>query len=87
MRVFKIIGIVVVILAFVAALGIIGRVESEDRQYRSGEIAQEEMTEASDLAWQILICGGVAVLGGAIWAISAYTEAERIERNYRRLYR
>ena len=84
MRIFKYVGIAILILAFVMALGIIGRVETEDRQYRSGEIEQEEMTEASDLVWQILICGGVAVLGGAIWAISAYIEADRIERTYLR---
>jgi hypothetical protein len=84
MRIFKYVGITILILAFVMALGIIGRVETEDRQYRSGEIEQEEMTEASDLVWQILICGGVAVLGGAIWAISAYIEAGRVERIYLR---
>ena len=87
MRVFKIIVIAVIILAFIAALGIIGRVESEDRRYRSGEIEQEEMTDASDLVWQIVICGGVAAVGGIIWAAGAYVEAGRIERGYKRLYR
>lgn len=87
MRIFKYVGITILILAFVMALGIIGRVESEDRLYRSGEIAQEEMTGTEDLVFQIIICGGVAVVGGAMWVISVYTEAERIEKNYRRLYR
>ena len=84
MRIFKYVGIAILILAFIMALGIIGRVESEDRLYRSGEIEQEEMTGAEDLVMQILICGGGAVLGGAMWAISAYIEADRVERIYLR---
>lgn len=84
MKILKYVGVIIVIAAFVAALGIIGRVETEDRQYRSGEIEQEEMTGAEDLVMQIVICGGIAVVGGAVWAIGAYAEADRIERIYLR---
>lgn len=87
MRVLKVIGIVILILSFVSALIIVGRVESEDRLYKHGEIEQEEMTGVEDLVFQIVICAGVAVFGGAIWAIGAYVEADRTEKRYRRLYR
>ena len=87
MRVLKVIGIVILILSFVSALVIVGRVESEDRLYKHGEIEQEEMTGIEDLIFQIVICCGVAALGGAMWAIGAYVEADRTERRYRRIYR
>lgn len=78
MKALKIIGIVTSLLALFCGFGIIGRVEMEERQFRAGEITQEEMTSDSDLLLQIGICGGVAVAGGVCWLAGAYLEGERI---------
>lgn len=86
MKFLKIAGIITAVIAFFCGLGIVGRVEMEDRQYQSGEISQEELTTDEELITQILICGGVAVAGGLMWSVGTYIEAGRIERKYKRYY-
>lgn len=87
MKAIKIIGVIIVIIAFVCGLGIVGRVETEDKQYRNGEITSEIMTTDEDLIKQIAICVGAAALGGVMWAVGAYVEADKIENKYTRYYR
>ncbi len=87
MKAIKIIGVILVIIAFVCGLGIVGRVETEERQYRNGEIISEEMTTDGDLIKSIAICVGAAALGGIMWAAGAYVEADKIENKYTRYYR
>lgn len=75
MKFLKYAGVSILAIAFFVAIGIIGRVEHEDRQYKSGEIVQEQMTTTEDLFKQIGVCAGVAVLGGLTYAAGAYIGA------------
>lgn len=87
MKILKRIGIITALIALFCGLGVVGRMETEDRQYQYGEILREEMTPDDELFKQFVIIGGVAVAGGLMWAIGTYVEAGRIEKEYERLYR
>ena len=76
-RIVKYMGIAILAIAIFCALGIIGRVENEDRRYRCGEITQEQMTTAEELGKQIGICAVCGVVGGACIGIGAYADMGR----------
>ena len=61
MRILKGIGIITAVIALFCGLGVVGKIETEDKQYRSGEITREEMTTDEELFKRFAICGGVAV--------------------------
>ena len=76
MRGIKIAGAIIVIIAIVCGIGVIGRVEFEDEQYKAGEI--DSVTTNGELVKQIVIVLGVLAVGGAMWALGAYVEGERL---------
>ena len=87
MRVLKICGIILALAALFCCLGIVGRMETEDRQYVMGEISADEMTSGETLATWFCITGCAAVCGGALWTIGSYIEAEKANRELKKRYR
>ena len=87
MKILKYSGKAILIITAFLALGIVGRMETEDRQYQRGEITQEEMTTDDTLFKMFIGSGAVALTGGAMWVVGSYIEADRIERKYRRYNR
>lgn len=87
MKILKGLGIITAVIALFCGLGVVGRIETEDKQYRSGEITREEMTTDEELFKRFAICGGAALGGGLMWAIGAYVEAGQIEKEYKRFCR
>lgn len=87
MRVLKICGIILALAALFCCLGIVGRMETEDRQYVMGEISKDEMTSGDTLAAWLGASGIAALCGGALWTIGSYIEAEQIARRVKSKYR
>lgn len=87
MKVLKGLGIITAVIALFCGLGVVGKIETEDKQYRSGEITREEMTTDEELFKRLGICIGGAVAGGMVWAIGTYVEAGQTEKKYKRLFR
>lgn len=86
MKLLKKIGIILAVAAVICTLGVIGRAETDDRLYSSGEIAAEEMLSTEQLVKYALIFGCVAAAGGLMWATGTYIDAGRVEREYKRAY-
>ena len=77
MKVLKIIGIITAVVGLVCGLGVVGRIETEDQQYRNGDITREEMTADDDLFKYMAVCCGAVIGGGMMWAVGSYVEAGR----------
>lgn len=83
MKAIKTIGAIIVIIAFACGLGFIGRIETEDRDYRAGEITKEEMTNDDKVLTDAFTCVGIAVIGGLIYAVGCAMEAAKEKREAR----
>ena len=86
MKLLKKLGIILAVAAVICTLGVVGRAETDDRLYSSGEIAAEEMLSTEQLVKYALAFGAVALVGGLCWAVGTYIEAGRVEREYKRTY-
>ena len=86
MKLLKKLGIILAVAAAICTLGVVGRAETDDRLYSSGEIAAEEMLSTEQLVKYALIFGCVAAIGGLMWATGTYIDAGRVEREYKRAY-
>lgn len=86
MKLLKKLGIILALTALICAIGVVGRAETDDRLYSSGEIAAEEMLSTEQLVKYALIFGCVAAAGGLMWATGTYIDAGRVEREYKRAY-
>lgn len=83
MKAIKRIGVAFVIIAIVCALGLVGRIETEDMDYRAGEITKDEMTSDEKLYTDLFTLGGVAVCGGLIYAAGCGMELLKEKREAR----
>ena len=74
MRVLKILGVVVTVTALFCGLGVVGRMETEDRQYVCGEITRDDMTTDKTLFKWFGVIGAAALAGGLMWVVGTYNE-------------
>lgn len=83
MKIIKGIGIAIMIIALATALGFAGRIETEDIDYRRGEITKSDMTSDSDVIRGALILGGTLISGGLIYAAGCGMELWKEKREAR----
>lgn len=86
MKLLKILGIILACAAVFCILGVIGRAETDDRLYASGEISADKMLTTEKLLKYALAFGAVALIGGLCWAVGTYIEAGHVEREFKRTY-
>ena len=73
-------GVGVIIVSLIVALGFVGRIESEDYEYRAGEITKAEMTSDEQLWKDVGAIIGIAISGGVIYAIGGAVELAQEKR-------
>lgn len=78
MKIFRIIGIVLVIAAIFGALGIVGRMDTEETQFLAGDLLLEEMTPTSEVLIWIGISSGVAAIGIACFVIQFLADTHHL---------
>lgn len=83
MKFIKGIGVAIMIIALATALGFAGRIETEDIDYRAGEITKSDMTSDSDVIRGALILGGTLISGGLIYGIGCAVEIAQEKREAR----
>lgn len=64
MKIFKVVGVILLVCAIVTALGVIGCVDMEDQQFIAGEIEASEFTPDSVIYKWIGISVAMGVIGG-----------------------
>lgn len=86
MKLLKAFGIILALAALICAIGVVGRAETDDRLYSSGEITAEEMLSTEQLLKYALIFGAVGLVGTSCWAVGTCIEAGQAEKRYKRYY-
>lgn len=83
MKFIKRFGVAIMIIALITALSFIGRIETEDMDYKSGEIEKSDMTSDGDVISGGLMLGSTFISGGLIYAIGCAIENAQEKREAR----
>lgn len=66
MKILYVIAVLLIVAGLVCSLGVIGRVEHEDRLLKAGELSDVEVTSTAELLRQLGVAISLVVLGGVL---------------------
>ncbi len=79
MKIFKFVGITILVVALLFALALIGRIQTEDRYFREGEITLSQMLTDADIFRWLGVSAVIAVVGGIILALYFATDRTAVD--------
>lgn len=79
MKIFRFVGVVILIIALLFALALVGRIQTEERYFRQGELLVSQMlTDAEILRW-LGVSAVIAVIGGIVLALYFITDRPSVD--------